>query len=475
MIKSKAIILTGLAFSLFLFSQCKKDNQDEPQRPLSTKDLAVPANFDFSTTKKIAVYISIPQGIPWRTVYVMSADEKKTYLKSMPVDSISRSMISFMRVPSFLEEVLIKYGDGSLCESEIVQVSGSNLDFTFSKKSAGFKGLTDHKDTDGDQVIDYEDEYPEDPDRAYDILYPGGNTINQKGTEAFVPWSTYIFEDQWPRLDDFDYNDLVVDYYYTMVISNSLWHGQYIKEINAAFRFRASGTNYRNGFGIELIGIPAANVEDVLWRVDGGQWRNDLHNLLQEGYIDLQPNNVENNQKNAVIIISDNISEILPNPGGSTEINTLKSSSYQTPVTIEFNIKFPWAKRPYYGCSLPMWSFPWTETSLCYDKINPFLIVNGERGKEVHLANYPPTDLMNKGYFGLEDDASNISGGTFFTSETGIPWAMDINYSFEYPIENRDLIKAYPALIDWTQDAGQSRRDWYLPENCVPDHVYQVP
>ena len=42
---------------------------------------------------------------------------------------------------------------------------------------------------------------------------------------------------------------------------------------------------------------------------------------------------------------------------------------------------------------------------------NPFIIVDLERGKEVHLPNYSPTDLANDNYFGTYADDSNPETG----------------------------------------------------------------
>ena len=64
-------------------------------------------------------------------------------------------------------------------------------------------------DTDGDGVSDVNDAFPTDPTRAYINYYPGPSTT-----------STVVFEDNWPFLGDYDFNDLVVGYRYT-IISNA--------------------------------------------------------------------------------------------------------------------------------------------------------------------------------------------------------------------------------------------------------------
>ena len=54
-------------------------------------------------------------------------------------------------------------------------------------------------DQDGDGVSDVYDEYPSDPLLAYNNYYPSENA-----------YGTFSFEDNWPDLGDYDFNDLVL-------------------------------------------------------------------------------------------------------------------------------------------------------------------------------------------------------------------------------------------------------------------------
>ena len=54
---------------------------------------------------------------------------------------------------------------------------------------------------------------------------------------------------------------------------------------------------------------------------------------------------------------------------------------------------------------------------------NPFLIIAQDRGREVHLPGYSPTDLIDTRLLGTADDNSNPLTG-YFKSKTSLPWAI---------------------------------------------------
>lgn len=461
-------------FILFFFMTSCGDSNSPEDNIKSMRDLEVPDGFNYHTTEIVEVKIGIPEGVPWRTTYILSTDETDVFYKGMPTDSLNRLLEARISIPSYINEVILRYGDGTLCKTQVVEVNESGIVHEFVKEESFNKSVTSETDTDGDHVIDSEDDYPEDSSRAYNIFIPGG-TASFKDNKVVQLWSTYAFEDLWPGYGDYDFNDLVVDFYYMVVVCNTWFHGQYIHELYATFKFRAIGAGMENGFGLELIGIPYDHIENVSWRYESGSWSDNFDELLSEGYITLEPNNVESDQEYAVMIMSDNVDNVLPNPGGSGFVNTVETDPYQPPVILEFHIEFPWLHRPYYGCSVPWWAYTWTTTALCYEDVNPFLIISGERGKEVHLADFPPTDLVNADYFDTQNDDSDPSSGRYYKSENNLPWGLDISYSLDYPSEKNEIIFAYPYFVDWAESGGIVHDDWYLPEYAEDEYIYHIP
>jgi len=92
---------------------------------------------------------------------------------------------------------------------------------------------------------------------------------------------------------------------------------------------------------------------------------------------------------------------------------------------------------------------------------NPFLIIDGVRGRELHLADYAPTDLMDPSFFNSIHDDSSPGNGRFYRTENSLPWGINIIHEFRYPKENNAINTAYNYFNTWAQSSGNSYADWY--------------
>jgi LruC domain-containing protein len=276
---------------------------------------------------------------------------------------------------------------------------------------------TDEKDKDKDGVADPQDEYPEDPERAFNNYSPGNNTFG-----------TLLFEDLWPSFGDYDMNDLVVDYKVNEV-SNST---NRIKEIQFTTVIRATGAGFSNGFGVQLP-VPASQVLSV----EGTRLKTGLIKTLQSG--------VEQAQDLATVIIMDDVNDKLPL---LANVNPENAHHEEDTLTVKIVFKTSISKAD-------LGSAPY----------NPFMIIDQDRGRELHLMNKPPTDLMDPEWFKTGDDVSSAEEGKFYTSTKGFNWALHVPKSIQYTQEKVDFTKGYSRFSDWAKSGGQSYQDWYLNSN----------
>ena len=272
-------------------------------------------------------------------------------------------------------------------------------------------------DTDGDGVYDAVDDYPDDPSRAFNNYYPGEG---KNGSLAF--------EDLWPSKGDYDFNDLVLLYNFNQITNAE----NKIVDIVGTFTVQAVGAGYKNGFGFQLPVLPSA-----VSQVSGFN--------IGEDFITLAANNVEANQEKATIIVFDNTYNLFEGIG-SGYINTSDNRPYVQPESVTVTINF---------------NTPLSVAQVGTPPYNPFIIVNKERGREVHLPGYAPTSLVNTSYFGTEDDDSNIALGRFYKSATNLPWGMNLPVDFEYPVEKTPIIEAHLVFDTWVKSSGFSYMDWY--------------
>jgi len=92
---------------------------------------------------------------------------------------------------------------------------------------------------------------------------------------------------------------------------------------------------------------------------------------------------------------------------------------------------------------------------------NCFVIVNGNRGREVHMVDYAPTDLVDLKLFGSGADKSNPDIKRYYQNKDNMPWVLHTPEPLVYPIEKENIIDCYPYFTEWAKSEGRSYIDWY--------------
>ncbi len=254
-------------------------------------------------------------------------------------------------------------------------------------------------DADGDGINDSLDEFPDDPYKAFNNIYPSATTVG-----------TLAFEDLWPYKGDYDFNDLVVEYNFNLITNaeNS------VTALHANYKIANIGGSFKNGFAFTLP-IPSSLISKV---------ENQVMNV---GYASLNPNGTESGVNETVIFVIENAT-----PFAGKDI----------PIIVHF------------ASSVSM-------EQLGNPPFDPFLVVNGEREREIHLPDMPPT---SKGihYLGMGADNSNPSLGRYYKSkERNLPWAINLPDTYQVPPEKVAIDKVYPKFPEWANSGGLKHIDWY--------------
>jgi LruC domain-containing protein len=319
-------------------------------------------------------------------------------------------------------------GSGSILNNSTSALLKGNLTGSFSLDT-GYGN-----DNDGDGISNGYDDYPNDPLRAFNNYYPSNG------------FGTLAFEDLWPSKGDYDFNDLIVDYHFCNVTN----HNNKLVETFATFIVKATGASYKNGFGFQFAGntIPQTAISST-------------GHKLTENYINLGTNGLENNQNKPTFIVFDNAYKCIPYPGNGNGVNTDNNTPYVTPDTIVLQISY----------TAGLYSL----SDLNIAGFNPFMIINKIRGKEVHLIDFPNTQLANTSLFATMDDASNQGLNKYYRSNKNLPWALNFYEKFDYPIEKAEILKAYLHFADWVQSDGNLYPDWFQnkADNKNSSYIYQ--
>jgi LruC domain-containing protein len=259
-------------------------------------------------------------------------------------------------------------------------------------------------DADADGVEDSQDAFPNNPNLAYIVNYPNAGS------------RTLAFEDLWPAMGDYDFNDMVVNSKMTIYQNAQL---EWISA-DVEVSLDAMGAGISNGLAIRLVdanhlGLPSDIINSV------------------SGDASLDPDVMNG------IIVFNNPSEIQSSYYSNTE-----DGSMRTPDTARFTITF--------GMNGGVYFLP-----------DMYIFRSDERGREVHLPGYYGTAAADVSLYNTADDHN----GTYRT-ENGLPWAMELvldNENFKHPKEKVDIIQAYTNFSLWAISEGGSNNDWYLLHN----------
>ncbi len=290
-------------------------------------------------------------------------------------------------------------------------------------------------DSDGDGIPDHFDDYPDDPDRAFNNYY-----FNEGD------FGTLAFEDLWPALGDYDFNDAVIDYNFNQVTNGD----NKAVEIYGTFILRAQGAYFHNGFGFEL---PIDN--NLVQQVSG-----DMN--VPGQVVTLDSRNLEAGQTHPVIIVWEDGYDVLQHPGNGLGVNTEPDAPYVEPDTLQVHIAF---------------TQPVDLQDLGNPPYNPFIFANGVRGVEIHLIDHTPTDLADQSLFGQDADNSDPANGRYYRTSRNLPWGINIIEHFDYPVEKVEITSAYLKFASWAESSGQTDYDWFKDISGYrnDENIYQVP
>ncbi len=269
----------------------------------------------------------------------------------------------------------------------------------------------------------------------------GGNNVPAPETPPTNPifpviWNgtdvTYLFEDNWPQLGDYDMNDVVLNVTPTYLMNAA----NKVEQLQLEVTLRAVGGVKRLAVGLQI----------------DGMLRGVVHNLSRsnltgrDNTVFIASNGLETGQTYAVIPLFDDVHHALGIPP-RTMVNTVEGGAAGTVPPLVVNISIDFAT-------------PVNPEEVSIDRLNPFIVNGGylHRRDEVHMPGFAPTEIADPRKFGAADDDSNRK---YFTSKGNLIWALAIPGETPYPKEYTSIRKAYPDLEEWATSAGAQAKDWY--------------
>ena len=282
------------------------------------------------------------------------------------------------------------------------------------------------------------------------------NIAEQNVTASHYPsvdsWATLAFEDNWPLMGDYDMNDLVV--YYRL---SSYDVAGTMLSIKIEGKIVAIGASYHNGFAFRIPGL-------LRNQVDTGRMSFKINDVEQSNSA------LETDRTEAIFIIADDLWDFVTagedckyyrtEPGCGSNIQM--SFSIEIPLVANVD-KANIASFPY---------DPFIFAAQGHER-NYLFGEAPERRFEIHLKNQAPTEAFQENFFNRGDDTSNPNNGEYFINANGMPWAINIPYQWQHPLEYMDIKFAYPDFHGYVTSSGSEKTDWFTVEKSTTKNVFK--
>ena len=341
-------------------------------------------------------------------------------------------------------EIFVANGNGQ-CDINRVQHANVYIEASACNGYTENKPIVEEPET-GDEEIGGEDPEPE-PEPT-----PGPDDDWRLPDELFS--CTYVFEDNYPLVGDYDFNDVVLD---VTTECQREKNTNNIRKIQLNITLAAAGASKAVGVGLRIVGITPADILEV---TDGGDKKtfqksfNSPYNLFKFNSETL----MEDGTGDEVIIpIAGEVHEVLGKEVG-TLINTGAAENGVTADARTYEIIIELTDQSHQE---PLFSKDNLDFFICY----PYKTM--QQRMEVHLYefwNYGATT-----YGTVQKENLDLAGNN--------TWAVCVPYLFKYPLETVNIsitsdppAGAYPDFIYWAKDRN-TYQDWY--NNPNEDRVYR--
>ena len=374
--KKKNFLFASCLLGIFAFSSCEKNLYDESKQPeeeTKMTDLIVPKNFDWSDTQEVKAQITPAETIVSVYLDKECKEEALLFQMDMNIESNDNQSVEFpIAIPTYVENVYVKYE--GVDRISIVPVQDGKI----ANKAPQIQNIKSRA------VI---------------------NTKNSNEYGLLSINGTLMFEDMYPQLGDYDFNDFVARYNLRILYKYS--RGKYYAhKMCISVQIRAVGGIYKYEPYIRLTKVKADNII------------------------------IETTEKNVKSIKGPNGEAIISYksptpPSGYKYYNTEKNEMTKPDKFKEIWITL---KNP-------------IEYEDVMDKnYNIDMYIAKENHKqEIHLKGYEPVYDQHQDY----------------ADKNNFVWGIRTWGIFDHAIEGKNFLKAYPQFKGWVTSGGKEYKRWW--------------
>ncbi|MCF7920585.1 MAG: LruC domain-containing protein [Candidatus Cloacimonetes bacterium] len=399
----KMILFCLFIAVLAFFTGCS--NNTSSDKVTSMHDLEVPEGFNFETTHLLKVMAYGPET---RTLFVAQTNGVIVYKGLLDA---SAGFNETILLPTSICALDFRYNGEVITRNITPTTETVYLNFTATNREV-------LEDTDGDGVPDDEDDFPLDSLLCYLNEFPPQDTTRCRN------YGTIAYEDRWPSEGDYDFNDVILNYYITECTNR--WNS--VRYIYFYLYYSVDGAGFNNGMYFKLP-----------YDAGGYAYYNYPHSDEQfDAYLE---------DGNVYVRLFEAAQTYMPDP--PTFHNTEEGSGFTQPLYFEIEIDL-------YDADMPD-----DPTIECFPPYNPYIVIDQTPGREAHFANYTPSNVVDIAWFNTQDDTSDPGSGRYYVTALDLPWGIHLPTMFDNPLERVSIINAYPQFADWVTSGGMTNTDWY--------------
>lgn len=407
--KTAMYTLAGL---MCLLTSCVDDDKDLSVPPTgNTTDLVIPDGFDWSTTRTVTLATNAPHAVS-ASIYLDEACSEQIADLAIPEGDNNTSL----EVPSANNAIWIKY-------------PVTNGGYETQKISIKSKTLTRSESHRWEADCLF-------PDSATPIQ--GGNYSTHIYKPAKDKYGTLMFEDMWPELGDYDFNDFVINYQTQVTWGVTGSNLNSYLNVTISLKLRAMGGSLPYRFCIQLPGKATTMQGNLI--ASPTITNNQITDFAFESTT--QSIGVEFLENTSSPIFALTGLEKLKGPDGTqfynTQVGKLIPSSEETP-TVVFSFKLSITPNNY--------NFILSNFSSSYDF--DYFLQNPENGREIHFVGFKPTEL----YENYETDRKE-NGKNYYCNKDGFVWALKAPVEMGWAVEKQQLLNVYPKFKSWLETGG---------------------
>lgn len=262
-------------------------------------------------------------------------------------------------------------------------------------------------------------------------------TVCYPSSSGFV---TLAYEDIWPSLGDYDFNDVVVEYRACQDKINNTVMRYWISG-----NLVAVGAQYHNAFAVRLSGVSPDNVNQTLIsHTIGGEKIHDSP--------------IEVNRSEVILQVLPDTSTLYQSTASCSFFRTEEGCAASAKIPFELYVPLSVGKSDALAPRGILDPFIFAVEGFWH---GPHVTNGNARGWEVHLKNQAPTSAFDTGLLGTEDDASSPSQSLYFATDRGLPFAIQISEQWSPPLEAIDITDAYPLFADFAESNGEENSYWF--------------